>query len=469
MLNKQIIITTAVLWCLSLPLFAQLTINIVNVPHYTPSAVPIYITGDFNNWQAANADFAFYKNNNGYQIKIYPPVGKVNFKLTRGDWASVEANQDGCFRANREVYYNGNPSSIDIWVDGWEDLKNCNHQGTAAYNVYCLDNDFYMPQLERKRKIWLYLPPDYANTQKRYPVIYLQDGQNVFDASNSFSGEWGVDESLNHLHYYGDYGAIVVAVENGGTHRIDEYSPWTHPKYGGGQGDEYMDFVVHTLKPYVDTNYRTKASREYTAIMGSSMGGLLSHYGIVEYQEIFGKAGIFSPAFWIAPAVYQHTSTTGKADDIRLYLLAGQQEDNGSVVQDIDKMEQTLYQAGFSTYEVKKVTHYDGQHSEWYWNREFIGAYQWLFSDIQATRAYNVVVPPLIRIYPNPAKGILNIENYEQLAGANIRLYDLKSNLILEKNITQKSVSIKGLLSGVYIVTILRDGALLSVDKLVVE
>ena len=89
---------------------------------------------------------------------------------------------------------------------------------------------------------------------------------------------------------------IVVGIDNGGADRLNEYSPWVNAQYGGGQGDEYIEFLVSTLKPYIDANYRTLPGRNTTGIMGSSMGGLISMYGFSERQDIFAKAGMFSPA-----------------------------------------------------------------------------------------------------------------------------------------------------------------------------
>src|SRR3712207_4115220 len=132
-----------------------------------------------------------------------------------------------------------------------------------------LDTAFAMPQLGRTRRVWIYLPPDYATSSKRYPVLYMHDGQNVFDAATSYAGEWGVDEALDSLHAAGDHGAIVVAVDNGHQQRMNEYSPWKHPQAGGGEGDGYVDFLALTLKPYVDARYRTRPDAASTGIMGS--------------------------------------------------------------------------------------------------------------------------------------------------------------------------------------------------------
>lgn len=117
-----------------------------------------------------------------------------------------------------------------------------------------LSDSFRVPQLGRTRRLSLYLPPGDATSGRPYPVLHLLDGQNVFDAGTRSAGEWGVDETLDSLARVGDPGAIAVAVDNGGAHRIDEYDPWRTPKYGGGEGGAYVAFLAGTLKFYVDAH-----------------------------------------------------------------------------------------------------------------------------------------------------------------------------------------------------------------------
>ena len=107
---------------------------------------------------------------------------------------------------------------------------------TARAGVSVLDTAFAMPQLKRTRRVWVYLPPDYATSERRYPVLYMHDGQNLFDAATSYAGEWGIDETLDSLHAAGDPGVIVVGIDNGGERRLDEYSPWRNERHGGGEG-----------------------------------------------------------------------------------------------------------------------------------------------------------------------------------------------------------------------------------------
>ena len=202
---------------------------------------------------------------------------------------------------------------------------------TRAANVRILSDSFRLPQLGgRVRRVWLYLPPGYARGQQRYPVLYLQDGQNVFDNATAFAGEWGVDETLNHLAATGQRPApgIVVAVDNGGEHRLDEYSPWVNAEYKkGGEGSEYADFLALTLKPYVDAHYCTRPEAAHTAVAGSSMGGLLALYAGLKYPAVFGRVGVFSPAIWFAQdslLAYERRGPAPLAS--RFYFVAGPAE-----------------------------------------------------------------------------------------------------------------------------------------------
>jgi metallo-beta-lactamase class B len=258
---------------------------------------------------------------------------------------------------------------------------------SATQSVSVLDTAFAMPELGRTRRIWIYLPPDYAGSARRYPVLYMHDGQNVFDDATSYAGEWGVDEALDSLHAAGDPGAIVVAVDNGGgEHRMDEYSPWKHPQHGGGEGAAYAKFLANTLKPWIDRRFRTRPDRESTAVAGSSMGGLISLHAALEHPEVFGRAAVFSPSLWFAPEVF---AAARAADRLRvrprIYLVSGGREgppeDPGVVVRDQARLVDTLAAAGFRVgTDVHAAAPADGQHSEWFWRREFPAAYRWLFA-----------------------------------------------------------------------------------------
>lgn len=250
---------------------------------------------------------------------------------------------------------------------------------TANENVVVLEETLTIPKLERSRKLRLYLPPGYRSGQERYPVIYMHDGQNLFDDATSFVGEWGVDELMNELSTSHGIKAIVVGIDNGGGDRIHELNAWDHAEYGKAEGKEYMEFVVEVVKPYVDANYRTKTGRAHTAIMGSSLGGLISHYAVYEYPETFGKAGIFSPSYWIADGVFDFTRDKSIPSDTRLYLLAGGKE---GYTMDVDmvKMSKFILTQGHPKTSIKWKVNPEGEHNEKFWRSEFKEAMIWLFN-----------------------------------------------------------------------------------------
>ncbi len=453
----------------TLSLCAQMTFTITSVPSNTPQDDDIYLAGNFNGWDAQDVSYILTNNGNGtYSISFSPEPGELLFKFTRGGWETVEGNENGGCVPDRQYIYNGGAMSENFTIAGWEDLDGSGGgNGTAADNVYILDEDFYMPQLNRNRRIWIYLPPDYNSTTKNYPVLYMHDAQNLFDVATSFSGEWEVDETLNELHANGDYGCIVIGIENGGAARLDEYSPWFNTQYqAGGEGDEYIEFIVNELKPYVDANYRTFSGRDYTGIMGSSMGGLISHYAGIGYQDVFGKVGAFSCSFWFANESYTQVGDVGDQSDMRIYYLVGEGE-GGSMVDDTEGMYGLMLANGFSENELFKDIDADGQHSEWYWRREFAGAYQWLFANTDMTATKNTELPK-IRLFPNPTSGQIFVENFDKIREGKVQVYALDGKLVHAQNLAER-IDINALYRGVYLVKISSGGRTIFVDKVAVE
>jgi predicted alpha/beta superfamily hydrolase len=199
----------------------------------------------------------------------------------------------------------------------------------------------------------------------------MHDGQNLFDGTTAFSGEWCIDEQLNGL----DAKTIVVGIEHGGDKRIEELTPYVNEKYGGGRADAYLEFIVNDLKPYVDENYRTKKDRENTAIFGSSVGGLVSFYAVLKHPKVFGKAGIFSPSFWFSEEIYDLVHNTPKID-ARIYFMAGDHESN-EMITDLDRMIELVLGKTNKKNIHRKIIH-NGRHNETLWAKEFAEAYLWL-------------------------------------------------------------------------------------------
>lgn len=229
------------------------------------------------------------------------------------------------------------------------------------------------PQLKTTKKIWIYLPEDYSATAKKYSVIYMHDAQNLFDSKTAYSGEWIVDEKLDSLKAP----VIVVGIEHGNDKRIDELTPFKNEKYGGGNADNYLDFIVKTLKPYIDKNYRTKPKVKNTIIMGSSLGGLVSYYAILKYPETFGKAGVFSPSFWFSNDIYTLTEKAPKIKT-KIYFLCGDKESD-DMVKDMTKMERLLdTKRCYCLHLTKSKIVKGGEHNEKLWRDGFVKAVLWL-------------------------------------------------------------------------------------------
>lgn len=327
---------------------------------------------------------------------------------------------------------------------------------TAGNNVHIMADSFDMPQLGRSRRIWIYLPPDYETSGQDYPVIYMHDGQNLFDDSTSVNGEWHVDETLDTLYSEGFRVPVVIGIERDNTYMFQEYSPWVHQDQAG-DGEYYMQFIVETLKPYIDQNYRTLPGRDYTGIMGSSFGGFITHYGALAYQDIFSKAGIYSPVYWYSDSVYSFTRKTGRQDAMRIYMRCGGSESQGTI-NDMINMKDTLLQAGFSQDEINQTIIPGGHANETLWGSDFGEAYKWLFAAYanSITESQHV---NLISLFPNPTGDKLNIPPDFQDKCESLEVINMIGNKVLHfAPFFGDVVDVSGLAKGIYIVRLTANG-----------
>lgn len=241
------------------------------------------------------------------------------------------------------------------------------------------------PQLGNKRDILVYLPPSYRKSNRHYPVLYMHDGQNIFDDATSYVGEWQVDESMEKLAQEG-IEAIVVGIPNLGVERLNEYSPFPDPKHGGGKGQKYLKFLIETIKPLIDEEFRTLPGREHTGLIGSSMGGFISLSAYYYHPEVFGKAGVMSPAFWFAnDAIYSFVEQATQVPG-RLYMDVGFREITFSQVSSrrylerVRRMHRLLTQKGWQPgQDYLYVEDKEGVHNEGHWARRFPGMMRFLF------------------------------------------------------------------------------------------
>jgi len=305
------------------------------------------------------------------------PAGTFEYKFTRGDWTKGETNADGSGIQNRALKLTGD-TIINTKVLGWNDdfATAVSHEKrhSASGNVSVMDTAFNIPQLSRTRRIWIYLPPDYTESKKSYPVLYMHDGQNLFDNATSYSGEWGVDEFLDSIFLAKKKEIIVIGIDNGQVKRMNEYNPWEFQNFGKGEGDKYVDFLVKNLKPYIDKHYRTLSNKNTTYIAGSSMGGLISLYAVLKYPEVFGGAGIFSPAFWTAPGIDSAVIATSKKMNSRLFFYAGGKEGD-AMVPDMIRIEKEIKKNSVSP--TKEIIDPEAKHNEAAWRKWFPAFYEW--------------------------------------------------------------------------------------------
>ncbi|MCB9333364.1 MAG: hypothetical protein H6574_20065 [Lewinellaceae bacterium] len=216
----------ALFWVLALLpslLSAQLTVTVTSVPANTPASAKIYVTGTFNNWNPGDVTSVLTPTSNGrYTITLNPAIGPVRFKFTRGGWTSVEGNSNGDFIQDHVVTYTGLPQTVEFSILSWEDLAHA----IPNRGVTILDNNFYIPQLNRTRRVWIYLPLIMKPQPRNIRFCICTMDKICSTRQPAFSGEWEVDESLDEMCTQGDYGCIVVGVDNGGVNRLNEYSPW---------------------------------------------------------------------------------------------------------------------------------------------------------------------------------------------------------------------------------------------------
>jgi len=338
----------------------------------------IYISGDFEGWSGGSTPFKLKKENKVYSIDLPKYRETISYKFTKGDWGSVECKEDGNPIENRVYSFKKLKDTIEISILNWTDKRQQNKPSTVADNVQVFAENFEIPQLNRKRRISVYLPPNYNASKENYPVLYMQDGQNVFDVSTSYSGEWEVDETLNTMFNETGLGLIVVAIDHGGNTRLNEYSAWDNEKYGKGEGGLYLDFLVNTLKPEIDKTFRTKSDSQNTAILGSSLGGLFAHYAAIERPDVFGKAAVFSPSFWYAKDGFEFTENATGLNNSKIYYLVGAKEGN-DVVKPIKEIVSLMKSKSLTKDEVFEKVVPNGTHSESFWKSEFKEAIKWLF------------------------------------------------------------------------------------------
>ncbi len=340
---------------------------------------PVFLVGNFNEWRVGDSRYLLQKIKKGlYRFefpdkKLLPAV--LEYKYARGSWDTVELDQNGNEVPNR--VFHTSEGYISDTVPRWK-------QGRMAYvpgflpKIQVIPESFQVPDSIKTRRIAALLPYNYNSSERRYPVLYLQDGQNLFDDHAPF-GNWGVDKQLAVLAEKGLGDVIVIAIDHAAEARIVEFTPSYPTRLGTGEGEKYARFLAETLKPFVDAHFRTLPEREHTGIGGSSMGGLVSIYAGLMFPEVYSKLMIFSPSLWVAPNIHAHSGNLRKPYATKIYLYGGGAESAG-MAPSLKRIKETLEQQGQgSKMNVRLVIDPKGKHNEARWGKEFPRAIRWLF------------------------------------------------------------------------------------------
>jgi predicted alpha/beta superfamily hydrolase len=364
----------------------QLTLIVGDIPASTSRSVTVHVAGEFNGWTHQ----PMLRNDEGnWEIRV--PLGTAgdvwSYKFTQGNWDAEEGGYSGVGN-DRTLVVPASAEVIAHQIRYWE--TESNPASTIWGNVDIIP-DFNIPQLGRTGTIRVYTPSNYETSTGRYPVVYMQDGQNVFDrASAGFGVEWQVDETISRLSLEGRMPPVIVVAVDNGAERACDYSPF--PNATGCEGrpgrlNSYLEFVVEVLKPWVDAEYRTLPAREHTAIIGSSRGGLVSVYAGIVHQEVFSKVGGVSPT--LNPDVLQGSvnavlTEEGRRASTRWWMDYGDAEvvlgyNATTMIAAMDTTISTLRSVGFTDAEIQRVIVPGAVHNEAAWAQRFDELILWLF------------------------------------------------------------------------------------------
>jgi pullulanase len=378
------------------------------VPAITPPGDPVFIAGSFQGWSPSSPAYRLTdEGGRVYAITLNLTVGTtIQFKFTRGDWPKVEKGPNGEEIANRVHAVTG-AATLNLTVANWADLPG---GSTIVGDV----TTHTVPGFLNGRRVWVYLPPGYdTDTARRYPVLYMLDGQNVFDRNTSFAGEWEVDESCEALIAAGLMAPIiVVAVDNGGSSRINEYTPWVDAGYqAGGGADAHLQAFIDVLMPWVNSNYRSRPGPQNTGLAGSSLGGLLPLYAAYARPDVFGLIGALSPSIWWSGSELLDYASGQLRPAAKVYMDMGTIEAGYTVdgngngvddyIDDLRAMRDLMVGQGFTLGgDLSVVEAQGGVHNEWHWARRFPVALQFLFPPA-ASAAPPGSAPTLLVLRPN--------------------------------------------------------------------
>lgn len=358
----------------------QITLRIVN-KNVDFVGEPLYLAGNFNNWSPGHHCLGDIPEVGHELIATLPDVkeGLLELKLSRGNWTMLQASRNGKLLPPFTVDVHGD-TEVCLDVEAWRDQF---PPSTASPQVHVLSEKFYFPHLRCSRKIWIYLPKEYADSEDSYPVLYMHDGQHLFDEATSVGRagpvEWMVDETIDEA----GIPAIVVGIDHADTYIGRQQEFLLHPVPGTpiAKGREYLQDIISVLKPYVDTHFRTLSDKANTAMAGSSLGGLITLYAGFLYPEFLGTVGVFSPSIWLdSEKLYQlandHISQYPINEHPYYYFYVGAKEKRGGEqTRELSMADETLEFVSFlkdrSLRKLELDIDAQGKHGAFYWQQAF--------------------------------------------------------------------------------------------------
>jgi predicted alpha/beta superfamily hydrolase len=375
----------------ALPRDAMITF-MVRVPDSTPPSARIFITGNAETlgpWDPGKVELAKV-DDALYSITVVLPTDfTFEYKLTRGDWETVEKGPRFEEIPNRELLV-VEDATVHVRVDTWRDEVEDHATHTVTGDVR-RHPDFMASRLGSRRTILVFLPPGYeTEPDRRYPVLYMHDGQNLFDAATSFIGvEWAVDETVTRLAEEGRMEPVIVVGISNTADRIFEYTAFADASGRGGGAELYADFVVNDLKPFIDANYRTLRDRANTGVAGSSLGGLVSIYLAWTHPNVFSKVAAMSTSYdWADASIMTFVEERDAPLGLKLWLDVGTAEDttdsDGDGVSDLvflhRKLVDVLLKKGLRLdQDLTSVEEAGAPHNERAWAGRLPGALAFLF------------------------------------------------------------------------------------------
>lgn len=359
----------------------------VRVPVTTPRDAVLWLSGDraeLGGWNGAG--LALAASGGGLHVgTLELPVGTTfEFKVTRGSWETVEKDVAGGELVNRRGVARAHADTIRIDVATWRDTG-----GPVAPRAHTLTGEIRrhgpLPsKYVSARSVLVWLPPGYVDSPKRrYGVVYLHDGQNVFDGATSFipGQEWGADEAADRLiRGRRTPPFIMVAVPNSSS-RMSEYTSARDGRHGGGGSAEYFRFLKEELKPFIDRTYRTMKDPAHTAVIGSSLGGLASLDLGLTHPGTFGLIGCVSPSVGWADSAIVHRVLAGSKRPLRIWLDIGTAEGTPAVVQETRALRDALLARGWREGGDLHYQEFEGAaHNEAAWSARVEAILEWLWS-----------------------------------------------------------------------------------------